>query len=166
MGLIYTLCTISDPGGIDVNAVPTYFSQLPAGASTTTFVHYAQLFRHGRFAQYDYGVLQNLVVYGSALPPDYPLHLVTSPTMLYVGDGDGFATPMDTTRLAQELPNVIGHEIVKKAGWSHLDFITAGNVGQLVYADIIDRMNLDSGRGRCHQKDSIDNHQLNEDCNT
>ena len=98
----------SDPGGIDVKAVPTYFSQLPAGASTTTFVHYAQLFRHGRFAQYDYGVLQNLVVYGSASPPDYPLHLVTSPTMLYVGDGDGFATPMDTKRLAQQLPNVIG----------------------------------------------------------
>ena len=98
----------SDPGGIDVNAVPTYFSQLPAGASTTTFVHYAQLFRHGKFAKFDYGVLKNLVVYGSAFPPDYPLNLVTTPTMLYVGNGDGFASPTDTQRLAQELPNVIG----------------------------------------------------------
>ena len=97
----------SDPGGIDVNAVPTYFSQLPAGASTTTFVHYAQLFRHGKFAKFDYGVLKNLVVYGSAFPPNYPLYLVTTPTMLYVEDGDWFASPTDTQWLAQELPYVM-----------------------------------------------------------
>ena len=72
--------------------------------------------------------------------------------MLYVGDGDGFAGPVDTAILASQLPNVLGYQIIDKAGWSHLDFITAGNVGTLVYADIIDRITLDSGwQGSCSQ---------------
>ena len=47
-----------------------------------------------------------------------------------------------------------GHKIVDKVGFSHLDFITAGNVGELVYADIIDRINFENGRGSCSQSDS------------
>ena len=74
---IWALIVNSDPSGINANAVATYFSQLPAGASTTTFVHYAQLFRNGRFAKYDYGLIQNLMVYGAPSPPDYDLNAVS-----------------------------------------------------------------------------------------
>lgn len=114
-----------------------------SGASTTTFVHYAQLFRNGGFKKFDYGTLKNLVIYGQANPPEYDLNLVTAPTMLYVGDGDGFAGIKDTQELSEKLPNLIGYKIVQRLGWSHLDFITSANAGELIYRDIIQRLNLD-----------------------
>ena len=126
--------------------MPTYMSQLPAGASTTTFVHFAQLFRNGgKFQQFDHGALKNLAFYGSTTPPEYDLSKVTVPTMLYSGDNDGFASIKDTQYLADSLPNLIEHKTVNRDGWSHLDFITAGNAGDLVYKDLIKRLDQISG---------------------
>lgn len=151
---LWALIVNSDPSHINPEAVPTYLSQLPAGASTTTFVHYAQLFRSGgKFQKFDYGALKNIVVYGSSIPPEYDLSQVQAPTMLYVGDADGFAGPQDTQLLAESLPNLIGHEIVPRKGWSHLDFVTAANAGDLVYKDIINRMN---SLNFCHMKDECE----------
>ena len=141
---LWAWIVVGDRSFYDPGSIPIFMSQLPAGASSTTFVHFAQLFRNGgKFTKYDYGALKNLVVYGSSSPPEYDLDLVKVPTMLYVGDKDGFANPNDTKILAQKLPNLMGHQVVVKPGWSHLDFITAADAGDLIYQDIIARMNED-----------------------
>lgn len=36
-------------------------------------IHYLQLFQHERFQKYDYGVTENLKLYGSVKPPEYDL---------------------------------------------------------------------------------------------
>lgn len=37
---------------------PVYMDHYPAGGSTKSFIHFAQLYNSGRFAKYDYGVEQ------------------------------------------------------------------------------------------------------------
>jgi pimeloyl-ACP methyl ester carboxylesterase len=152
---IFALLVGSDPSGLDPATVPTYMSQLPAGASTTTFVHFAQLFRNGgRFSKFDHGTLKNLMIYGSSEAPEYDLAKVTAPTTLYVGDADGFATENDTRVLASKLPNLVSHKVVAK--FSHLDFIFSIDAGKLVYAGIIDDLDTRDDEHYCHHPSSCD----------
>ncbi len=58
-------------------------SHLPAGTSTRTFVHYAQLFQNdGRFTKYSHATSQKDAV------EEYDLGNVKAKTYLYYGDGD------------------------------------------------------------------------------
>lgn len=146
---LYALVVGTDPLGMDPMMVPTYLSQLPAGASTTTFVHFAQLFRNpNQFLKYDYGALKNLVQYGSSSPPEYALHEVTTTSVLYCGDSDGFVSLTDAKTLTDRLPNA-EYKVVEKSGFSHLDFIFSVEAASLIYHDIIERMNNDIGKVYC-----------------
>ncbi len=160
---LFGLIVGSDPGGIDHDHVHTYMSQLPAGASLTTFVHFAQLFRNGgRFTKFDHGTIKNLMTYGSPEPPEYDLGKVTAATVIYGGEGDGFAVPADVDKLAAALPNLLASKMVDKAGFSHLDFIISKDAGKLIYNDIAAIMkSLDEGEdGGGHY--SSDDHEANE----
>ncbi len=76
-GGFFALCVGSRADRVNATMAATYMSQLPAGSSTKTFVHYAQLFRNGgKFTKYDYGRTKNLQVYGTPDPPDYSLDKV------------------------------------------------------------------------------------------
>ncbi len=77
------------------------------------------------------------MVYGSPEPPEYDLGKVTVPTVLYGGDGDGFAVPDDVDKLAASLPNLLANRKVAKPGFSHLDFIISKDAGKLIYSDIV-----------------------------
>jgi len=73
----FALCVGSHPDHLNSTMAATYMSQLPAGTSTKTFVHFAQLFRNGgRFTKFDYGKEKNLEVYGTPNPPNYLLQNV------------------------------------------------------------------------------------------
>ncbi len=62
--------------------IPVYLDHLPAGVSTRTLVHYAQLhLNNDQFAWYDYGSPEeNLEHYGSEIPPIYNLSQVENLT--------------------------------------------------------------------------------------
>jgi hypothetical protein len=42
----------------------------------------------GKFRPFNYGPEKNMKVYGALEPPEYPLHKITSPVYLYVGQYD------------------------------------------------------------------------------
>lgn len=57
----------------------------------------------GHFQLYDYGLLSNIRVYKRIMPPEYPMHKVTAPVVLYNGLNDWLAHPkvdQDVTRFS------------------------------------------------------------------
>ena len=64
----------------------------PAGASTKMVAQYAQNIKSRKFRKFDYGLRENLEVYGQEEPPEYKVEMVTVPIATYRGLSD-FATP-------------------------------------------------------------------------
>ena len=58
---------------LNATMVPTYLDHIPEGASTQSFVHYAQNFVGKDFQAYNYGEQGNLEHYGSETPPVFDL---------------------------------------------------------------------------------------------
>ena len=103
--------------------MPIYLDNMPDGTSTRPFVHYAQLHLTKNFQKYDFGPKENLIRYGSELPPIYDLSKISAPIALFVGDKDKQATIEDAKILAENLPNVSLFQIVDFEGFTHIDFL-------------------------------------------
>ncbi|XP_063923395.1 lysosomal acid lipase/cholesteryl ester hydrolase-like [Zophobas morio] len=93
--------------------------------SLKTFIHFLQISNtHRRFQMYDYGKSENLKMYGSVIPPLYPLHNISVPILLVSSTGDSLCTKMDSEDLFNELPaqvKIYGHW--KLDGLNHLDYL-------------------------------------------
>ena len=127
---------------LNVSMISFYLDHLPAGTSTETFVHYAQLYVKGNdaFDRYDWGPEENVIRYGQAEPPAMDFSLITTPTALFVGDADDLACVADNEVLASRLPNLLGNHLVDYEGWTHGDFVMAMDADTLVYSKILDYM--------------------------
>ncbi|XP_037904465.1 lipase 3-like [Hermetia illucens] len=112
----------------------------PAGASVNQIIHYAQGVPSGKFRQYDYGILKNLLVYKSLWPPDYPLGEITAPIHLYYSNNDWLAAVKDVQILASKLQNVVYNKIVPDLTFNHFDFLWGLNVREMVYDDLIENI--------------------------
>jgi len=64
-----------------------------------TCLHNRVAFFAGHFRPYDYGLLENLKVYGQIIPPEYPIEKITAPVILYNGLNDFLANPIVNTSL-------------------------------------------------------------------
>ena len=128
---------------LNVSMISFYLDHVPAGTSTNTLVHYAQLYSKGNdaFDRYDWGPEENLIRYGQEEPIAMDLSLVTTPTALFVGNADQLATLADNEILASRLPNLLGLHLVDYDGWTHCDFIMGKDADTLVYRQIVDYMN-------------------------
>ncbi|XP_044739785.1 lipase 3-like [Chrysoperla carnea] len=115
-------------------------SHFPGGASVQQAVHYAQLINYGGFNKYDYGHYKNLEVYGQISPPSYKLENVQKRIYLIYGDGDVIADKQDVLNLYKHLPNAQLWR-VNYTLWSHLDFLYAKNVYNILYKDILEILN-------------------------
>lgn len=73
--------------------IPFYSSQMPAGASTKTAVHFGQGVNSGDFRKFDYGLLTNRRIYDSDRPPSYNLQNVNAPMDFIWGENDWLADP-------------------------------------------------------------------------
>jgi lysosomal acid lipase/cholesteryl ester hydrolase len=63
------------------------------GSSTKNIMHWSQMIRSGRLAQFDYGTDKNLALYNSTLPPLYEVETLATrladiPITLFVGSRD------------------------------------------------------------------------------
>uniref|UniRef100_A0A182NB36 Lipase n=1 Tax=Anopheles dirus TaxID=7168 RepID=A0A182NB36_9DIPT len=95
----------------------------PAGCSVYQLLHYGQNYRAKAFQQYDHGAAGNIQRYASRVPPEYPLHNVTAPVVLYYSEGDNFVPPADVEELADQLPNVVHKHQIGARKWNHIDFL-------------------------------------------
>lgn len=125
-----------DEKQLNKTRIPVYTSHSPAGTSVKTIVHYAQSIDSGKFQMFNYGPEENIKIYNQTDPPTYDPSKVPVPVVLFSGTADWLAVPDDVTKLKQELPNVVFHNILDR--WEHLDFIWAMDSPTVCYDDVID----------------------------
>ncbi|XP_077291619.1 lipase 3-like [Arctopsyche grandis] len=121
------------PDQLNVTMLPVYLGHTPAGCATRQPVHYAQVHMSGKFRKYDHGSVLNLIIYGSAEPPNYDLSKITCPVALHYTDNDLFVANQDVDQLYSELGNPLGKFKVPLTTFSHLDFIWGIDANTLVY---------------------------------
>ncbi|CAB0002944.1 unnamed protein product [Nesidiocoris tenuis] len=113
----------------------------PTGASVKQIDHFVQLTKNGGyFRQFDYGPVTNLVKYGSATPPEYPLEAITVPMVLVSAENDSIATMPEVAQLIRKLKNVKAQWIVADGSFNHVDFMWNPNVTSLVYDTTISQI--------------------------
>lgn len=122
--------------------LPAILGHLPAGSSTKQFIHYGQLFKSGRFRQFDYGLFGNKREYGSLSPPSYDLKKVTAPVALHYASNDWLANIRDVKKLQSKLPNVIKEYLVPSPKFNHLDFMLAMNSRDMVQREVVGVMRM------------------------
>ncbi|XP_062541900.1 uncharacterized protein LOC134209895 [Armigeres subalbatus] len=103
----------------------------PAGGSVYQPLHYIQLYNSKNFQQYDFGSVENMKRYGSARPPAYPVHKITTPIYVYHGEFDNINHPLDVKALTDRLPNLRLKYMVPIRRWNHIDFLYANSAHRL-----------------------------------
>lgn len=122
--------------------LPVIAGHTPAGASSNNFIHYGQLVRNGLFRQYDHGIIGNRNRYGSVNPPNYNLGNVRSKVALYYSINDWLSHETDVYELYAGLANPMGLFRVPDPKFSHVDFIWAIDVKELLYDRVFENMRL------------------------
>ncbi|XP_026761354.3 lipase 3-like [Galleria mellonella] len=121
---------------INATALPVIFGHVPAGIATKQLIHYAQLIDSGKFRRFDYG-LKNTLIYGSITPPDYPVEKITSPVVEFYSANDWFGHIDDVKQLVQRLPNLLKFNTVPYESFSHMDYLYAKDVKELLYTNVM-----------------------------
>ncbi|KAG8230458.1 hypothetical protein J437_LFUL009947 [Ladona fulva] len=128
---------------LNTTTLPTIIGHLPAGTSTKTVIHYAQGVNSGEFRMFDYGLIGNLKLYGQVKPPHYNLEEITAPVALHYSTNDWLADVEDVSKLAAQLPNKIGMFRVPYDRFSHLDYLFAIDIRDLVYNKVLSLLRRD-----------------------
>ncbi|XP_049940919.1 lipase 1-like [Schistocerca serialis cubense] len=121
--------------------LPELFAHYPTQTSIKTMCHFMQLMASGRFSMFDHGAEENQRVYGSAQPPEYPLHRVAAHTAVFYGDSDPFTTAEDMRWLASRLPKLMGSYQIPTKSFSHLSFLWSTDVVDALYDPLINFLN-------------------------
>lgn len=115
-----------------------FLGHFPAGSGLKQMLHYTQVFKDGLFRQYDYrNTKQNRAAYGSSKVPSYNVSRITAPVRTYYGYNDNVINYGNVKRLERDLPNVVGSYLVPDERFSHVDFILANEVKELLYDEIV-----------------------------
>ncbi|XP_055678088.1 lipase 3-like [Lutzomyia longipalpis] len=130
-----------DPMQINRTLIPLFTSNVPAGASFKSGIHFLQLSKSGHFRPFDYGPAENMKKYGSRTPPDYPFDRITAPISLHYGENDWDVAAEDVEILGTRITNLIGAFRVPFAKFNHADFLIAKDAKNLVYDDLIALIN-------------------------
>jgi len=136
--VIFILCGY-DTTNLNNTRIPFYVDYTPAGTSVRNMAHWSQLAQSGKFRMYDYGVVENYVVYGSLTPPDYPLQNLTAPPIAFFnGLKDDLADPTDVQNLINALPASNKPIFMNtQPTYQHLDFTWGENAYELIYPDVV-----------------------------
>jgi hypothetical protein len=110
-----------EPHQNDDIATKVYFAHFPSGSSVKQASHFAQQAASKRFQRYDYGPLENLVVYGQKEPPAIDLRKVRDvPIALIAGSKDHLSTGEDTRWALYELSQQV--VLYKEFNLGHLSY--------------------------------------------
>ncbi|XP_075978337.1 lipase 1-like [Anticarsia gemmatalis] len=103
--------------------LPIAIGHYPCGSSVKTGAHFLQIAARKKFAQYDYGLAQNKLKYGSLEPPLYDLSKVKMKIALVVGKADTLTAPKDLQLLRKQLPDVVNYHVMDWEKWNHFDMV-------------------------------------------
>ncbi|XP_059061809.1 lipase member J-like [Achroia grisella] len=114
------------------------FGHVPQKSSNKNWCHIAQLNKRNKFAQFDYGTVKNLKMYGCTTPPEYDLSKVTMKVALFVGLNDYVASIEGADILNDQLPNVVEYKILPRKEFNHFDYILGNRVQENFYPYLFD----------------------------
>lgn len=86
---------------------------------------------------FDYGK-DNVKVYRSAKPLNYPLEKIVAPVFIYAGACDLLVSEIDLKDLSKALPNVKKFKVLKN--YNHCDFLFGKNTKRILFDGIIRSM--------------------------
>ncbi|KAK9731502.1 alpha/beta-hydrolase lipase region [Popillia japonica] len=118
---------------LNQSMIPVITTNTPAGAATKQMIHYAQGISSGHFRKYDYGLILNLIRYGSLSPPAYEIANIRAPVGLFYSANDWLAAVVDVHQFANQLPNLALQYLVPDPRFNHLDYLFAIDVRPLCY---------------------------------
>ncbi|CAH0547939.1 unnamed protein product [Brassicogethes aeneus] len=122
---------------IDLKQLIQFSGIFPAGGSVKQLEHFIQVREAKSFVHFDYGPEENLKRYNSTKPPKYDLKSMDLPTYIYAGQNDIFVAVQDLHEIADILPNVKEFYVIPVKKFTHLDFIAARNLKNLVNDRVI-----------------------------
>ena len=117
--------------------LPVIFGHVPSGSSFKQTLHYIQGFKRQRFAQFDYGKLENLRRYGSEQPPDYSLKSIKTPISLYHSPNDNLVSSADIKFLRSQIVNLISYNEVPYKPWNHVSNLWNVNARKFIHVDLV-----------------------------
>lgn len=139
------LSVVGIAGGFDnfmlnKTRMEVYAEGVPAGTSNKNLVLFAQNIKHSRFADFDYGPLKNMEVYGRREAPAFPIEDITNPNIAMIsGLNDFLAPPGDVDVLRSRLRvKLIMDYVIPYEKWSHLDFAIGVEAGKYVNKPVLD----------------------------
>ncbi|XP_017786629.1 PREDICTED: lipase 1-like [Nicrophorus vespilloides] len=128
----------------DPEIIPITLAQNLEAASIKTISHYYQVINSDEFRHYDYGIRENIELYGTVRPPIYNLSKLTVPVYLIYGQNDYVSTVENVERLYNELPKRLtpyGKYKIPYEKFNHMDFTIAKDRKALLYDHLINFLN-------------------------
>ncbi|CAF4744853.1 unnamed protein product [Pieris macdunnoughi] len=116
----------SDTEYLDRSFLARLMYHVPAGGSTNTVLHYAQLIKTGKFHKFNYET------------EEYPLSQISVPIALISSTDDTLATVADVLRLYFSIQKPIDHYVIHDKNLNHTDFIWGHNAAELVFGKVVD----------------------------
>ncbi|KFK39999.1 hypothetical protein AALP_AA3G316900 [Arabis alpina] len=121
----------------NASRIEYYLEYEPHPSSVKNVRHLFQMIRKGTFAQYDYGVLKNLLIYGLSKPPEFKLSHIPASLPMWMGYGgnDLLADVTDVERTLAKLPSE--PELLYLENYGHIDFVLSTSAKEDVYKHMI-----------------------------
>ncbi|CAL1287331.1 unnamed protein product [Larinioides sclopetarius] len=134
--IIFLICG-TDYSQLNATRLSVYVSHTPAGTSTKSIIHYAQMVKSKKFQKYDYGPKGNKLKYNQTSAPEYHVEKITTKTALIWSENDKLADPTDVHILEKKLKNLVSSTPVKLKEFNHLDFVWGVDANIYVYENVL-----------------------------
>ncbi|XP_075230258.1 uncharacterized protein LOC142329474 [Lycorma delicatula] len=125
---------------VNRDMVSLYYSLGLAGTSLKTYQHIAQIYKSGKFRQFDYGINENIYKYGQITPPRYKIENILTPIIIANGKSDVVLDKQTVEKLTRILPNVVLAHEANDPKFNHIDFIHGLSAKDQVFDKILDLM--------------------------
>ncbi|XP_059054184.1 lipase 3-like [Achroia grisella] len=125
-------------GTIPSKTLEIAFGHLLSGTSSKSLAHFGQLINSKHFQRYDEGVEGNVKRYGTSIPPQYNVSLISSPIVLICGENDWLSSLKDIDTLSSELPNLVENYVVPEPSWSHHNHVWGVKAPKYVFPKILE----------------------------
>ncbi|CAN8257933.1 unnamed protein product [Cochlearia groenlandica] len=122
----------------NASRIEYYLDYEPHPSSVKNLRHLFQMIRKGTFAEYDYGLLKNLLTYGSSKPPEFNLGLIPASLPMWMGYG-GNDLLADVTDVKHTLSKLHSRpELLYIEDYGHIDFVLSTSAKEDVYNHMIE----------------------------
>lgn len=119
----------------------TLFLYEPGGTSKQNMKHWLQIYDAKKLQKYDYGMIENLIKYGSINPPAYNLRNLNEykiPSIITLSNADLLADPNDVKEFIANIKDQSVIDLWSLDNWSHVDYIWADDAYDELYPKIVE----------------------------